>query len=471
MAHKSRVILIEDNPAILKISTIHLEEMGCYEATPFLDSKAALKTIQNEQYDLVITDLSMPDIDGMNILEAVQKNCPQVPVIMVTAHATITAAVMAMKAGAYDFITKPIDYEHLGAVMMKALEYRKIKLERDELRAQLNTKFSYDKIVSNNLEMQKIFKTMKQLNHSDANVLITGESGTGKELIAHCIYAHSMRQAGPFIPINCSAFPGELFESEVFGHEKGSFTGAHKRKIGLLEEANRGTFFMDEAFELPLPMQVKILRALEERELRRIGGSEIIPFDVRFIAATNRDPDKALKEGQIREDYFYRLNVIHIHLPPLRERKDDIRLLADHFLHSLTLKSKSNLKGFRPEVLQCFEHYPWPGNIREMRNIIERAIVLAQQDYIQLDDLPPKLHLPELTNSALTLKNLSLIEAKQRTIIDLEKQYLIISLQKHRGNVARVSEDSGMTRRNIHRLIKRYELDPDVWRKGQAYAT
>jgi DNA-binding NtrC family response regulator len=367
-----------------------------------------------------------------------------------------------MKAGAFDFIEKPFEADYLKIIIEKGLHQRNLICERNNLLNQLEDKFSFDNIIGKSSIMRNVFEMVDKVAKSDTNILVTGESGTGKELIARSIHARSERKTNPFVPVNCGAFPENLFEAELFGYEKGAFTGATSRKEGLLEFANGGTFFLDEVCELPTTLQTKLLRVLEDRQLRHLGGNALIQTDVRLISATNRDLQNALAEGQIRDDFYYRLNVINIHLPPLRERKEDIPLLAEYFLDKTLKSTAKEIEGFGEEVIHQFEKYDWPGNVRELENIIERAVTLAKGYKITLTELPPQLQPEE--NQAYSFNNLSLSQAKQQTIEELEKKYLIFQLRKHNGNVTKVADESNMTRRNIHRLLKLHNIDPNIWR-------
>jgi transcriptional regulator with PAS, ATPase and Fis domain len=303
---------------------------------------------------------------------------------------------------------------------------------------------------------------VEHVSKSEANILITGESGTGKELVARSIHAHSRRKTKPFVPINCGAFPENLFESEIFGYEKGAFTGANKRKIGLIEYANEGTFFMDEVCDLPMPLQTKLLRAIQDKLIRRIGGNELIQVDVRIISATNENIKNALSAQKIREDLYYRLNVINIHLPPLRERKGDIQLLAESFLKKFSATMQKEITGFSDEVLLLLERYNWPGNIRELENIVERAVTLSNGKIITITELPRHIFSEE--PSLISFDRIKFIDAKQNAIAEVEKKYLVHLLKKYNGNITKMAEEAGMTRRNIHRLLNTHNINPNGWR-------
>ncbi len=457
-----RVLIVDDEPEMLSGCSKILRALN-YRPVPIQDGKLAVRLLQEEEFDLVICDLFMPDVDGMEILHTAQKYAPQTPFIIFTAYGTIDRAVEAMKKGAFDFLEKPFEAEHLKVVLEKGMKQRNLFHERENLLKQLENKYSFDNIIGKSAAMNAVFELINSVAKSDANVLITGESGTGKELIARSIHARSDRKTKSFVPVNCGAFPESLFESEIFGYEKGAFTGANKRKIGLLEFANGGTFFLDEVCELPLALQTKLLRVLQNGQLRHIGGNELIEVDVRLISATNRDLQNALEEGQIRNDFYYRLNVINIHLPPLRERREDIGLLAEHFLQKALKSSSKEVRGFDEHVIPQLEKYNWPGNVRELENVIERAVALAGGNIITISDLPREIQSNE--NRPYSFEQLSLTEVKQKAIDDVEKKYLLYLLQKYHGHVTKISEEAGMTRRNIHRLLNRHNLNPQAWRE------
>ena len=461
MSTKPRILIVDDEPDMLTGCSNILAALG-NKPVPIAEGSLALELIKNEEFDLIFCDLLMPDIDGMQIIEDVQKFSPQTPIIIFSAYGTIDRAVAAMRAGAFDFIEKPFDTNRIKIVIEKGLRQRNLIKERNNLLKQLEDKFRFDNIISNSLVMKNVFDMVESVSQSDANILITGESGTGKELIARSIHAHSNRKTMPFIPVNCGAFPENLFEAELFGYEKGAFTDASHRKIGLLEFADGGTFFLDEVCELPTNLQVKMLRMLQDQLLRRVGGNELIKIDVRLISATNQDIQKALNNEQLREDFYYRLNVVNIHIPPLREREGDINLLTNYFLNQKLKSSSKEVIGFTDEALENLVKYNWPGNVRELENVVERAVALVKGDLITTAELPPSIQSGE--SSAYSFHDLSLAEAKQNAIDQTEKKYLLYLLKKYNGNVTKIAEEANMTRRNIHRMLNRHALDPNSWR-------
>ncbi len=457
-----KILIIDDEPDMLKGCAKILSALG-NSPYPVPDGKQAISLMQDEEFDLVFCDLLMPDFDGMQVLDAIQKLAPNTPVIMFSAYGTIDRAVAAMKAGAFDFIEKPFETENLKILVEKGLRQRNLYKERINLLKQLEDRYRFDNIIGKSEPIRKVFEMIESVADSEANVLITGESGTGKELIARSIHAHSRRKLKPFVPVNCGAFPENLFEAELFGYEKGAFTGATHRKIGLLEYANGGSFFLDEVCELPVNLQIKLLRSLQDQQLRRLGGNELLQADIRLISATNQDINKALEREIMRKDFYYRLNVINIQVPPLREREGDIRLLAEHFLIKTVKSSPKNIKGFDDSVIELFEAYDWPGNVREMENIVERAVALSKGEKITLNELPSQFISSRQTSTHF--KTTSLSQVRNKAVEEVEKKYFLFLLNKHKGNITRISEEAGMTRRHIHRILKKYNLDPQQYRK------
>jgi DNA-binding NtrC family response regulator len=461
MKPKTKILVLDDEEDMLRGFGKLLEAQG-HKAYPVSNVTAAAKVLKEEEIDIVFTDLLMPDVDGLQVLEMVQKSNPSIPVIIFSAYGTVDRAVEAMKAGAFDFMEKPFDADRVTLVIQKALNHLQLYKERNNLLDQLEEKFKFDNIIGKSPEMRKIFEMVENVAKAEANILLTGESGTGKELVARSIHAHSDRKTSPFVPVNCGAFPENLFEAEIFGYEKGAFTGANKRKIGLLEYANGGTFFMDEVCELPMPLQTKLLRAIQDKQIRHIGGNELIQVDVRIISATNDNIQKAVMQQKLREDLYYRLNVINIHLPPLRERKGDIRLLAEVFLKKFAEKMHKDITGFAADILNYFENYKWQGNIRELENVVERAVTLSKGKKITIAELPGYLF-PGAAE-AISFDKLKFTDAKQIAVEEVEKKYLMHLLKKHKGNITKMAEDAGMTRRSIHRMLNNHNINTNDWR-------
>ena len=463
MNRKSKILIIDDEPDMLSACAKIISVLG-NDPVPVADVKKAMKFLEEEEFDLIFCDLLMPEHDGMEVLEICQKLAPNTPVIIFSAFGTIDRAVAAMKAGAFDFIEKPFDASNLKILIEKGLRQRNLLRERVNLLKQLEDKYNFDNIIGKSLVMRNVFDMIENVSKSDANILITGESGTGKELIARSIHARSRRKTKAFVPVNCGAFPENLFEAELFGYEKGAFTGAVHRKIGLIEFADGGTFFLDEVCELPANLQIKLLRTLQDQKLRRVGGNDLIQVDIRLISATNQNIEQVLKEETLRKDFYYRLNVINIHVPPLRERKEDIQLLAEHFLDKCLGSSIKKINGFTNEVIHALENYSWPGNVRELENNIERAVTLAKDNKITLADLSPNVLSNQIAPTFYD--GTSLIDLKHKAIEEIEKKYLLVLMEKYKGNITRVAEEAGLTRRHIHRMINIYKIDPDIWRKN-----
>ncbi len=443
------VLVIEDDVEMLENYGRMLRMFG-YKSVLESDSIKALKRLDEISPDIILTDLKMEGMSGFDVILSAKQSLPDVPIILITAYADIPTAVEAVKMGAYDVISKPFTSEQLQIVLERALSQKRLKEENRLLRKQLKVAVDTE-IVAKSAAMKEIMALVERVSKTDANVLITGESGTGKEMLARIIHKKSDRAKSPFVPVDCAAIPENLLESELFGYEKGAFTGANTSKEGLFEAANGGTLFLDEVTELPFPMQSKLLRAIQERKIRRLGSNQYTSLDVRIVSATNRDIRKTVKEGLFREDLFYRLNVINIHLPPLRDRREDIPVLSLYFLKKYAAIYDKNIKGISAEVMDALEAYSWPGNIRELQNLIERAVILCDSEKITLNDIPREYITvePDMSSNIATYK-----EAKE----EFEKKYLLGLLQKTSGNVTRAAKIAGINRRTLHRLIKRYNL-------------
>ncbi|MBI2843360.1 MAG: sigma-54-dependent Fis family transcriptional regulator [Armatimonadetes bacterium] len=388
------VLIADDEANIRKVLDAVLSKEG-YAVLTAENGKKALDTLSTSTgIDVLISDLIMPDINGVELLEAARQINPSISVIMITAHGTIKTAVDAMRLGAFDYITKPFDMDEIKIVVQKALERRHLINENIDLRQQLKTRYRFENIVGTSSGMQEVFRLVERVADSRASVLVRGESGTGKELIARALHYNSSRGQNPFVPVACVALSEQLLESELFGHEKGSFTGAVGQKPGRFEMAHTGTLFLDEIGDIPGNVQMKLLRVIQEREFERVGGLKTIKVDVRLVTATNQDLEKAVKESKFREDLYYRLQVVQIHLPPLRDRRDDIPLLVEHFIEKYNNENGKSLKYASPEALELMINYRWPGNVRELENVIERAVVLAEPNaqLITPDLLPLSLH-------------------------------------------------------------------------------
>ena len=423
-----------------------------YEVLLAEDGRRALELLEQQPVDVVLSDVRMPGMDGLTLLSRALARQPQPLVILLTAYGTVETAVEAMKRGAYDFLTKPVNLDQLDLKLKQALRSRDVEVENRALHEQLDEKFGLEKILGTSAPMQEVFDTLRQVAPTRATVLVEGESGTGKELVARAIHHLSPRAQGPFVPVHCAALSKTLLESELFGHEKGAYTGATERRQGRFEMADGGTLFLDEIGEIDPAVQVKILRVLEEHKFERVGGSELIEVDVRMLAATNRDLKKMVAEGAFREDLFYRLYVVNVHLPPLRERGSDIPMLAQHFLQEFATENKKNVTGLTPDALDLLTAYRWPGNVRELRNVMERMVVLARSEKLTVRDLPANIR--ELAGGKPGGGAL----AGNLTIEAAEKQLIIQALKQHDGNRTLAAKQLGLSRRTLHRKLNEYGL-------------
>jgi len=447
------VLVVDDEKSQRDIMTMILEGEG-YTVEAASSVTQALALFRSHQADLVLTDLSMPERDGLSLLEELVKLDPEALVILITAYGTIGSAVQAMKKGAADFLTKPVDREELLITITKAFEKIRLVRENRQLKQQLYEKFKVDNILGHHVLMQEVFRVIKKVAASQATVLITGESGTGKELVARALHAHSPRAERPFRALNCAAVPETLIESELFGHEKGSFTGAQARQVGLFEAVDGGTLFLDEIGDLGLPLQAKLLRVLQEKEIRRIGGREDIKVDVRVVAATNRKLAAAIKQGTFREDLFYRLNVVSVHLPPLRDRATDIPQLVEHFLKKYTVASGKAVKGATNAALRLLIEYPWPGNVRELESVIERAVLLCESDHIDVEDLPPE------TRSRVTLLDRMDFDlpAEGFSLEEFERKLLETAMARSNGVIAKAAKMLGLTYKTMQYRLEKFQI-------------
>ncbi len=457
-----RVLVVDDEPDMVENCARILKRAGhqCLTAT---DPHQALGLVESERPGLLLTDLKMPGMDGMELLRRAHAVDPALPVILITAFATIESAVAAIKDGAFDYLPKNFSVDQLRVAVERGLRQRELELENRNLRDQLQGALGFENIIGRSPAMTKVFELVRKAARSDANILVLGESGTGKELIARAVHANSPRAARAFVPVDCASLPEQLLESELFGHERGAFTGAVRSKQGLMEVADRGTLFLDEIAELPVALQVKLLRALQERQLRRVGGTVQIDVDVRMVSATNRDLRDAVAKGRFREELYYRVNVIAIPLPPLRERAGDVKLLAHAFLKRY---GQDRVTSFDDAALQALEGYAWPGNVRELQNVVERACALADGDLVTRRDLPEYLLQGvggpvTATISGPTLpssSDLPLKDAKEKWMQVLEASYLRDLLERHGGNVSAAAKAAGIDRKTFHRLINKYQI-------------
>lgn len=456
--NKGRILVIEDDEEMLENYSRLLKRMD-YECIIERDSVKAAEELHRLSPDVILTDLRMPGKSGFDILSASKKLNPDMPVILITAYANISTAVEAVKQGAFDFIAKPFTSEQLGMVIERALRQKILADENKQLREQLRAS-SIDEIIGKSPAIREVIEVIKRVSRTDANILVTGESGTGKELVAKAIHARSLRKSEPFVPVDCAALPENLLESEMFGYEKGAFTGANTSKPGLFETAHGGTLFLDEIGEIPMTMQAKLLRAIQERQVRRLGSNKFISIDVRIISATNRNIKKSIQEKMFREDLYYRLNVIQITVPPLRERMGDIPVLALHFMNRFAALNKKDIRSISHDAMKILESYSWPGNVRELQNIMERAVVLCDGDKITIEDLPKEICMAP--PPPLLAENMLYKDAKEAWLAAFERNYLTSLLKGTEGNISRAAQKAGIDRKTIHRLIKRYKLNTET---------
>ncbi|RME47480.1 MAG: sigma-54-dependent Fis family transcriptional regulator [Deltaproteobacteria bacterium] len=464
-----KILVVDDDVSIQRMLRMLLRRED-FEVACAGDGREALRKLENETFDLVLSDICMPDMDGLQLLNALRESDITVPIIMMSAYGTIDTAIEAMKHGAYDYINKPFKKDEVILAIRKLEERERLKQENRQLKAQLQSEYRFENIIAKSDRMLEIFQTIQKVAEFKSTVLILGESGTGKELIARAIHFNSSRRDNPFIAVNCGAIPENLLESEFFGHMRGAFTNASRTKKGLFEEADGGSLFLDEIAELPLPLQVKLLRALQESEIRRIGDTKTIKVDVRIIAATSQDLEARIQEGTFREDLFYRLNVLPIQVPPLRERKSDIPLLVNHFIAKVRRMMEDDEQGepfkIEPAVFDRLTAYDWPGNVRELENCIERAVVLADDRTIRVENLPPAVRnvsLSEVSSSSSPLfEGLAPDELSiKRTSRYIEEQLIRRALAKTGGNRTQAAQLLEISQRALLYKIKEYGIKPE----------
>ncbi|MGA2526157.1 MAG: sigma-54 dependent transcriptional regulator [Smithellaceae bacterium] len=423
-----------------------------YEVFEADDGSGAIEKVRQTSFDLILMDIRMLNISGIEALEQIKIINPAIPVIIMTAYASVETAVTALKKGAYDYLTKPLDFDELKIAIGRATEHNRLKKENEYLKVRLGEQFDRQNLIGQSPSMIKLLDTVAQVAATEATILITGESGTGKEVIANAIHYNSSRKDAPFIKINCAALTETLLESELFGYEKGAFTGAERRREGKFRQAEGGSLFLDEVSEMSPAMQVKLLRVLQERELTRVGGAEVIKINVRLIAASNKDLKKEMERGRFREDLFYRLNVVGLNVPPLRERKEDIPILAQHFLQQFVAQNSKKIKGFTPQAMEKLLKYSWPGNIRELMNAIERAVVLSRKEYLDAEELVLMMADNSVdikpTQNRL-LENLPLEEVEKRSILD--------ALESCSGNKSEAARRLGITRKTLRKKLEKYK--------------
>jgi DNA-binding NtrC family response regulator len=459
MKTSAAILVVEDEPDMLKGLTKMLSREG-HDVESISTGTEAMQRLDEKVFDVVITDLRLPGCSGMEILKKLKETSPESVGIVITGYATVESAVEAMKLGTYDYIPKPFDMQKVKIVVRNALDQSNLLRENKYLKKKIDTEWQVEHIIGKSTSMKKVFEEVEKVASTDATVLLFGESGTGKELIARYVHHLSPRKGKLFMAVNCSMLREVFLESELFGHVKGAFTGAVASKKGLLEIADDGTFFLDEISEVSLPVQAKLLRVIEERSFMRLGGTETIKVDIRLIAATNKNLEKCIEEGRFRDDLYYRLNVFSIRLPSLRERRDDIPLLAYHFLRQHCKKLGKHVTEFSPEAMEALQNYDWPGNVRELANAIERGLILAGGTTFSAENLPGKVASAKTVSSpaspAVTYR-----EAKQASLDNFNKDFVRHLLERHEGNITRAAQEAGMDRANFHRLMRNAGVEQD----------
>lgn len=450
MVSPRRILIVDDEESHRLMLQAVLKEEG-YQVAEAADGPEAVKAVEQEGFDLILLDLRLQTMDGIETLNEIRKISPLIPVIMMTAYASVKTAVEALKAGASDYLTKPLDIEELKVLIEKALELYDLRTENIALKERLGDRFDFSRLIGQSPKMRELFNTLSLVVPTDATVLLLGESGTGKELVANAIHQNSLRKNQPFIKVSCAALPETLLESELFGHEKGAFTGAIARREGRFQLAHRGSIFLDEVGEMSSSTQIKLLRVLQEKEIEPLGSNRSIKVDVRIIAATNKNLEREVKAGHFREDLFYRLNVVPIVLPPLRERREDIPLLATHFFDYYREKNRKELKGMTSKVLDLLIRYPWPGNVRELENTMERAVIMARGEVIVPADLPPQI---QALDRGKEIEDFHFPPGS--TLAQLERALILKTLEDTGGNRSRAAEILGINRRTLQIKLKEY---------------
>jgi len=473
LAEEVYALVVDDDPIICESCEITLtEEEHTVKTT--LSGKEALEEINKGMFDIALIDLKMPEMDGIEVLQSIKKSSPEITVIMITGYPTVETAVKAQRLGAFDYVLKPFAPDELNIVVARALDNIELVRENQRLRQQLKDKYNFDNIVSNSKKMHEIYKLIEKVAPTDSTILIYGESGTGKELIARAIHDNSRRKDKQFITVDCAVLSENLLESELFGHVKGSFTGATMDKPGLFEIASGGTVFLDEIGNISLNVQKKLLRVLQEREFMRVGGREVKKIDIRLIAATNRNLEAMVAEGTFREDLFYRLNIVPIQLPPLRERKEDIPLLACHFLEKYSKETNKNVDNISAEAMELLVSYNWPGNVRELENLIERIVVTTEEktvlpghlSFIQGSRNNTVVAVPKTSDELKEIKK----TLREKAVEDVEKLFVVEALKRNDWNVTRTADDVGMLRQNFQTLMRKYSVHRSSLRHTKNYA-
>ncbi len=458
------VFIVDDEPAISKLLSYWVKDKWKYQAQTFTNGEDVLRNL-TQRPDLILLDIMLPGLDGLETLKRIKQFDDNLPVIILSAQGSIEVAVESLRHGAFDYFPKPIDQQRLEPSIKNAIKNYDLLRELHNLKENVKKEYSFDNIISADGKMQDVFKLVTKVLDNDITVLIHGESGTGKELIARAIHYNGKRKDKPFIVVNCASIPRELLESELFGHEKGSFTGAYQKKLGKFEVANEGTIFLDEVGELEMLLQAKLLRVIQEREFERVGGTDTVKTDVRIISATNRELKKAVDDKEFREDLFYRLNSFPIYIPPLRHRKGDILVIAHHFLDLFNKKLSKNVKGFSKKALKLIYEYSWPGNIREIENTIERCLIIAERDIIDVEDLPPHIK-AEQSNGSVDLNGGLFSDDSIVPFERLKEESIRHALKVTNGNIVEAAKKLQLGRATIYRLMEKYHIQNRPFEKA-----
>jgi two-component system response regulator HydG len=458
MKNRNTVLVVDDDEAHRTMLSTLVGGWG-YDVTEADDGSTAIQAVKERSYDLILMDVRMVKVSGLEALGQIKSFNPAIPVIIMTAYSSVDSAVEALKQGAHDYLTKPLDFDKLKLTIARAMEHTRLREENRLLKESVGKHFDRRNIIGQSPAMINLLETVAQVAPSEATVLITGESGTGKELIAGAIHYNSARKDGPFVKINCAAITETLLESELFGHEKGAFTGADRRKEGRFYQAHHGSLFLDEVSEMSLTMQVKLLRVLQEREFTRVGGETTIQVDVRVIAATNKDLPELIRQGQFREDLYYRLNVVGLEIPSLRRRPEDVPLLAQHFLEIFADRNHKDIKGFTPRSMDHLIRYDWPGNVRELMNAVERAVVLSRADYLSESDFPI-IAGSDLNNATAAVAGSPIDVNGATPLEEVEKATILKTMEATGGNKSEAARRLGITRKTLHKKLKAYGVMP-----------
>jgi two-component system response regulator HydG len=454
--HPAHILIVDDDPNHLKTLQTIVRSWG-YQVSTVEDGITAVESVKERLFALILMDVRMAQMSGIEALKQIKQYNPAIPILIMTAYSSVDSAVEALKSGAYDYLTKPLDFEVLKISLVRALEHSGLKAENATLKSKMSADYELENIVGKSRPMKELVDMMAMVAPSEATVLITGESGTGKELIAKSIHHNSRRKDRPLVVVNCAALTETLLESELFGHEKGSFTGADKRREGKFKQADKGTIFLDEIGETSASMQAKLLRVIQEREIQRVGGEETLSVDVRILAATNRNLEEDVKSGKFREDLFYRLNVVTLRIPPLRERQDDIPLLSQHFLVRYAAKNHKRVKGISPLAMDMLLKYPWPGNVRELENVIERAVILLLDEHVTEKELPATITESYAEKGGWVAPPQP--GAANRPLGEIEREAIVATLAASAGNKSETARRLGINRKTLHKKLKDYGLD------------